>query len=253
MSQTTQGRRRAAFTLIELLVVISIIAVLVSILMPSLAKAKSMAKQVTCLTRINGQMKGVLMYASEESDMIPAGPGFPMPLPGGASGPPLNSIASNMMWMGPAQCYSGDGILIHRNLVQPKMMFCPDDNSGDPTQELAKLEQKSFDIAYGSYMYRQYDGQEPGPTPRTRLSDLGRNAKGNRATAMLLDMNSLLGIPGAPDRVNHQGLKVSVAFADSHAATFNNLNGEMTLRPSDVMNMFGRIDEILEYADKLSQ
>jgi prepilin-type N-terminal cleavage/methylation domain-containing protein/prepilin-type processing-associated H-X9-DG protein len=58
-------RNRCGFTLIELLVVIAIISLLVSILLPSLTKAKELAKSVACMTNLKGLMFAQLQYDSD--------------------------------------------------------------------------------------------------------------------------------------------------------------------------------------------
>ncbi len=61
---------KRGFTLIELLVVISIIAVLLSILMPALSKAKYMTKRLICLTRVRDQATSLFTYASANDGSV---------------------------------------------------------------------------------------------------------------------------------------------------------------------------------------
>ena len=64
--------RRLGFSLVELLVVIGIITLLVSILVPSLRKAKVMAKQINCLSNTRTIGHALLAYANSNDGYLPA-------------------------------------------------------------------------------------------------------------------------------------------------------------------------------------
>ena len=69
--------KNAAFTLIELLVVISIIAVLLSILMPALNKAKRAARVILCSSNLHQLAIGLNSYASDHGRYMARGAGYP--------------------------------------------------------------------------------------------------------------------------------------------------------------------------------
>jgi prepilin-type N-terminal cleavage/methylation domain-containing protein/prepilin-type processing-associated H-X9-DG protein len=62
---------RRAFTLVELLVVIAIIALLISILAPSLQSAKDLVKQAICLTNVRSIAIGINLYAEANRGSVP--------------------------------------------------------------------------------------------------------------------------------------------------------------------------------------
>ena len=66
-----QASRPSAFTLVELLVVIGIIALLIGILLPSLAASREEARSMICATHLDQIFKASYLFVSENDGRLP--------------------------------------------------------------------------------------------------------------------------------------------------------------------------------------
>ena len=64
--------KRLAFTLIELLVVVAIIALLISILLPSLSRARAQTRLIVCSSNQRQVVLAALLYAQDETKLPPS-------------------------------------------------------------------------------------------------------------------------------------------------------------------------------------
>ena len=119
--------RRAGFTLVDILVSIAIIAVLIGILLPSLAMVRATSEKVVCASNIRQAGLGLHMYAMDNGDVLPQsifadfGPQWnttPLQL---RLDPGLRGIESNQN-----HYWDGLGHLIGQNyLSDGRIYFCP--------------------------------------------------------------------------------------------------------------------------------
>src|SRR5688572_11505105 len=66
-------RSHTGFTLVELLVVIGIIAILIGILLPTVARARESARRASCLSNLRQVGMAMRFYALDNRDQVPLG------------------------------------------------------------------------------------------------------------------------------------------------------------------------------------
>ena len=130
---------------------IAIIALLVSILLPSLQRAKELTKRAICSTSLRGLANSLAMYAAEYNGFFPAfndgtpvaghdsvGKGFttPDPLPTGGGGPPGGVAGSSRSYFK----------LVKLKLASVANFQCPSDGSALSDEEITGVADNQYDF-----------------------------------------------------------------------------------------------------------
>ncbi|MGA2172745.1 MAG: DUF1559 domain-containing protein [Sedimentisphaerales bacterium] len=126
---------RSGFTLIEMLVVIAVIAVMLSLLLPGLGKARAMAKRVKCTSNLRQIDLAMQMYLSSHNDTYP-----------GAQDP-VSTNPRIWLWMGRGwRSYLAPYLGGKIDANNPSVLLCPSDRTA-----VQKWESTSYSYSLAFY------------------------------------------------------------------------------------------------------
>ena len=235
--------RTKGFTLVELLVVIGIIALLISILLPSLNRARETANRVKCASNLKQIGLAILLYSNENRGAYPRTKAS-TPIAGGVS---HNMIAVGHTANDPFQSTSTDAtnnvpqslfLLLRTQDITSEVFTCPSSNAEKDTYgggTNAAINKSNFtDLAKNlSYSY-----QDPYPEAGAIGAGFKLNNSISAEFAVGSDINP--GTAGTDDNVlypnntssakdmkqansnNHDGDGQNVLFGDGHVEFLQN-------------------------------
>lgn len=214
--------KRHGFTLIELLVVVSIIALLVSILLPALSKARRQAKVVVCLSNQHSIYVAVVLYANDYRDF----------LPGNYDGPDFAGWQTLDRYYIQCNGLRNHGFLFPYIGDNPEVLWCPAGHRW-PYESWRTYRDDPAYSQYSTYSLRALTSSD-----YQRLS--GRKSVHSAMLADTCTEVNYMDMPGATGAYRYD--TVGLAFAAWHWDVYNTLyyaGHAVSLRYSDEMLLYG--------------
>lgn len=218
-----QTKRIKGFTLVELLVVIAIIGILVSILLPSLSKAREIARRSVCAANLHRWGVSIHAYVWDGDGKIPESTWLVSPdyiLPNGmwVENHCGHSAREDGIWSLALMREYIEGINWTNHTLEQSGLLCP---CAPIYSETCKIHWETFGYMHTSYCYfgqvsKWIDGQSSSNT-RTRellgyLADENLSDGGKILMADVLTLNTT-GTPGTGWTYNHTTGKPSYGAA----------------------------------------